>query len=574
MTVWFKSRLIVGAALLVLSVANVPSLWAQKTSGPDVRTAGTTANLFETLDPSRPIDGVSLTVPGAWEIEEVRLLRYGTEPVPTELHRSDADGTYRAAVSQPVRGPHEMIVRVRLPETPGTFDWTYRPYVRKNASSDSVAHRTVREMEGKQGTIDVTSAASPNTANTALSLTEAMTPLLLRAENLPQLGRSSSFTVEFWVQTNGLDEIVLSTWNGEESLSYPAEFTIDRSGRLRFYHGQPGEHHGLRSGKPIADGQWHHVATVYDAADSRLRLLVDGAVTDSMDGHTPRISGPRPMAVGGRLQWERMSEGELRSLFSGTLDELRIWSEARSVRRLRRMRRRPFAARAEPPTTRVVRLGFDEDEPSSVQQWPEGARRVPATLSFQSSLRNLRARTEGGSVTLQWAAAESNVDAFVVERSTDGRTFSPVADLPPSNAKRGSASSEAEFSYTDEEVPEALVYYRIRLRGQNGTERTSHTIKIGMGAAEEEEKAVQLIGNFPNPFAEKTTVAFEVREARPVTVTVWDLAGHRLAQLVDGTKEPGYHEVSFGATDLPSGTYFVRLETPTETQSHRMVLLK
>jgi hypothetical protein len=69
-------------------------------------------------------------------------------------------------------------------------------------------------------------------------------------------------------------------------------------------------------------------------------------------------------------------------------------------------------------------------------------------------------------------------------------------------------------------------------------------------------------------------VAYEVREARPVTLTVWDLTGHRITQLADGTKSPGYHEVSFSAADLPSGTYFVRLQTNGRTQSHRMVVLK
>lgn len=573
MTVWFKSHLIAGAALLVLLFASVPPLWAQERSGPAIRTAGTTVNLFETLDPSRPIDGVRLTVPGAWEVKEVRLLRYGTEPVPTKLQKADTDGRYFVSHPRPVRGPHELIVRVRLADTPGTYTWNYRPYVRETASPDSIVRRSIREAEGNQGVIEVKSGASPNATNTALSLAEATGPLLLRADGLPPLGRGSSFTIEFWVQTNGLDEIVLSTWNGMESVSYPAEFTIDQSGRLRFYHGKAGEHRALRSGEPIADGKWHHVATVYDASDARLRLLVDGAVADSMDGHPPQSTGPRPMAVGGRLEGEGSAEEEkLGSLFAGTLDEVRVWSEARSVRRLRRMRTQPFQTHVETAAARVVRLGFDEEEPTVVQQWPEGARRVPVSLSFRSSLRNLRAHAEDGSVTLQWAASDMNIDAFIVERSTDGRSFSRVAELSPSRAKRASAS--AEFLYTDEEVPEQLVYYRIRLRGKEGTERTSGTIKIGLGATDEKEKEVQLVGNFPNPFSETTTVAFDVREARPVTVTVWDLAGHRLALLADGTKEPGYHEVSFEATDLPSGTYFVRLETPTETQSHRMVLLK
>jgi hypothetical protein len=65
-----------------------------------------------------------------------------------------------------------------------------------------------------------------------------------------------------------------------------------------------------------------------------------------------------------------------------------------------------------------------------------------------------------------------------------------------------------------------------------------------------------------------------VNEQTPVTITVFNVQGHQIVELADGVKPPGYHEAPFEATDLPSGTYFVRLKTPTDKQSDRMVLLK
>jgi hypothetical protein len=149
-----------------------------------------------------------------------------------------------------------------------------------------------------------------------------------------------------------------------------------------------------------------------------------------------------------------------------------------------------------------------------------------------------------------------------------------VARLSPSTAKQPTSTEIPEFSYTDQEVPEQVVYYRIRQQRTDGVERTSGTIKIGLGAAEKEQTPVELVGNFPNPFSETTTISYEVRSPQSVTLTVWNLKGHQVGELATGPKAPGYHEVSFSAEDLTSGTYFVRLETPNGTQSHRMVVLK
>jgi hypothetical protein len=287
-----------------------------------------------------------------------------------------------------------------------------------------------------------------------------------------------------------------------------------------------------------------------------------------------------PLAVGGRLNRDRRPEAEQRPLFSGLIDELRIWGEARSAEAVRRAKGRPFRAPAEASEARrLVRLGFDTEGPKAerdavTERWPNGARRVSSTLSFGVGLQTLRARTEGRAVTLQWAADAAGVERFVVERATGRRSFAEVAALTPDEAARSSFAEAPAFSYTDEKVPGQVVFYRIRIQGTDGSEHTSGTIKIGLGPESEAEGPVKLIGNFPNPFSEETTVAYEVNEPQPVTITVWDLQGHKIAELADGPRDPGYHEVGFDAADLPSGNYFLRLETPSEEQSHTMVVLK
>ena len=576
----YRYGLIVGVAAVIWAASCPLFSAAQDRQEGTVRSTSTVTNLFETVDPGRAVEALRVTVPDEWILRDVRLLRYGTEPVSVEVQRTDREGEHLVTVSRPIRGPHDLVVRARTPELPGTGEWSVRTLVRRGPQRDSATQSRFRVADRRTHRVAVEAPSPSDRTNRALSLAEAKEPLRIRAGTLPPLGQASAFTIEFWVQTNELDDVILSTWNGRESASYPAEFVIDRGGRLRFYNGRPGRHRALQTGRPVADGGWHHVAGVYDADRSRLRLFLDGRMVDSLRGQVPLASEAGPLAVGGRLGRDPRPEAHDRPLFSGQIDELRIWGEARSAEGVRRMKSRPLrGAGDEKEKPRLVRLGFDGEDGAGerdgvIEQWPEGARRVPATLSFRSGLRRLRARTEGRTVTLKWVAQASDIEHFVVERATGGRGFTGVAALTPAEAKRSSVSDVPEFSYTDEQVSGHVVFYRIRLERADGTKRTSGTIKIGLGPESRRERPVKLIGNFPNPFSETTTIAYEVNTSKLVTITVWDLQGQKIAQLADGPKDTGYHEVSFDATDLPSGNYFVRLETPTGEQSHKMVVLK
>jgi len=44
--------------------------------------------------------------------------------------------------------------------------------------------------------------------------------------------------------------------------------------------------------------------------------------------------------------------------------------------------------------------------------------------------------------------------------------------------------------------------------------------------------------------------------------------------LIDGYREPGMHDVTFDAANLPSGIYFARLTAGSFQQTQKMVLMK
>jgi len=79
---------------------------------------------------------------------------------------------------------------------------------------------------------------------------------------------------------------------------------------------------------------------------------------------------------------------------------------------------------------------------------------------------------------------------------------------------------------------------------------------------------------YPNPFNPNTDVHFSLTEAGPVTLNVYNLAGQLVSTLVDANLPAGYHHCSFYANDLPSGVYIAQINTSTNTEATRLVLLK
>jgi hypothetical protein len=78
----------------------------------------------------------------------------------------------------------------------------------------------------------------------------------------------------------------------------------------------------------------------------------------------------------------------------------------------------------------------------------------------------------------------------------------------------------------------------------------------------------------PNPFNPVTRLQMNLPRGENVTVEVFNLAGQRVAGLVDGWMEAGEHSVQFAADNLPSGIYVVRMNVGAEVLSTKITLLK
>jgi aminopeptidase N len=79
---------------------------------------------------------------------------------------------------------------------------------------------------------------------------------------------------------------------------------------------------------------------------------------------------------------------------------------------------------------------------------------------------------------------------------------------------------------------------------------------------------------YPNPAAESVAIGFNLPDGGPVELSVYDLAGRRVATLVEGDLAAGRHEVAWDAGSFPAGVYLVRLVADSGSLTKRVVLAR
>ena len=102
----------------------------------------------------------------------------------------------------------------------------------------------------------------------------------------------------------------------------------------------------------------------------------------------------------------------------------------------------------------------------------------------------------------------------------------------------------------------------------------SPIVSVASGQGQNVPVAIHLAQNYPNPFNSATTIAYAVPERLHVTLTVYNMLGERVADLVNCELEAGSHDVRFDAGGLAGGVYLYRLQAGDFIQTRRLLFLK
>lgn len=171
---------------------------------------------------------------------------------------------------------------------------------------------------------------------------------------------------------------------------------------------------------------------------------------------------------------------------------------------------------------------------------------LPITLS------SFTAALAGAAVQLAWTVqAETGLDHYEIERSTDGKTFVSVGTV--------AAQQQVRYAFSDARpYVNALNYYRLHMVSSDGMVVYSpvRTVLVKVKRPDVSTSA------YPVPFSSSLQIRVDLTEATHGTIQLSDMAGHvllaRNVELQAGQNILVLDEVR----RLPAGIYLLRLEAP------------
>ena len=90
--------------------------------------------------------------------------------------------------------------------------------------------------------------------------------------------------------------------------------------------------------------------------------------------------------------------------------------------------------------------------------------------------------------------------------------------------------------------------------------------------------SLQVKGNYPNPFAEKTNIEFEIETAGEVQITIYDSKGNQIQILECNDCPAGKNALQWNGIDkagnkASSGVYYYEVRYGKATQARKMIIV-
>ncbi len=109
----------------------------------------------------------------------------------------------------------------------------------------------------------------------------------------------------------------------------------------------------------------------------------------------------------------------------------------------------------------------------------------------------------------------------------------------------------------------------------SATYHTDSFWAIELGETEEAiPESFGLESVYPNPFNSQTLIRYALVESSPINLSLYDLSGRLVSELVSGVQSAGYHTASVNGIDMPSGVYIVRLQSDAQVAQQKLTLIK
>jgi hypothetical protein len=292
---------------------------------------------------------------------------------------------------------------------------------------------------------------------------------------------------------------------------------------------------------------------------SQLRVYINGV----LDGTAVASGGSfpasiNPVRIGANLTSEALT---------GRIDEVRIWTVARTAAQISTARTGCYTWAA---PNLLAYYNFEEGSGTTLTDrtghgyngsfvnapvWNTG---VVCLATLPVNFTGIHAEYRNNQVSVNWqVSGEQGILHYVVERSVDGVSFSPVGTV--------NANGAASYAFLDKDPSATAVYYRIRSEELSGISKYSSIVKM----AEANTKPAITIA--PNPVTgAKLTLQLMNKPVGKYTARVVDLSGRvQFSQVIQQAGLNGVFNLSLPAA-LAAGMYILQVtDNNQQTESQR-----
>ncbi|MCK4593807.1 T9SS type A sorting domain-containing protein, partial [bacterium] len=124
--------------------------------------------------------------------------------------------------------------------------------------------------------------------------------------------------------------------------------------------------------------------------------------------------------------------------------------------------------------------------------------------------------------------------------------------------------------YLDRDACGTNDYYLELIAGDGSTVRFGPMTVSALGEA----SRLALSSAYPNPSTGVVSFDVTLPETGAVELTIYDLAGRRVATAASGELTGGRHTITWDAADSPAGVYIARLRADGEVLTTRLVITR
>ena len=195
-------------------------------------------------------------------------------------------------------------------------------------------------------------------------------------------------------------------------------------------------------------------------------------------------------------------------------------------------------------------------------------RYVASDTPLPISLNNFTAEQDKNVVQLNWqTASETDNAQFLIYRDDE-----VIASLPGA----GTTSEPNYYHYTDNyAIPGKTYTYTLADVSYSNVEVKHDDYAVRLVMSEGNIGKDYSIGKaYPNPFNPSTIIPVNLAKEAQVNAKMYDLAGHEIMNIFDGSMDAGSHKLRVESGNLSAGIYLIRINVEGISTIRKISLMK